>query len=121
MARVVALVPDLLFGSRLVAALSAAGHEVRLCSSDSEAGEATGAADVLVVDVTGAGVDGPGLMAGLRDAGELEGKATLALYSHVDAQARAEAEGAGFDLVVPRSRMARDAAGVVDRLVAGPA
>ena len=33
---------------------------------------------------------------------------TLAFYSHVEVDVRAQAEQAGFDLVVPRSRMARE-------------
>ena len=36
------------------------------------------------------------------------GPPTLGFYSHVDVETRRRAESAGFDLVVPRSRMARD-------------
>jgi hypothetical protein len=36
----------------------------------------------------------------------------------VDARARERAEQAGFDLVVPRSRMAREGADLVTRLAA---
>jgi hypothetical protein len=36
----------------------------------------------------------------------------------VDADTRRRAEAAGFDLVVPRSRMAREGAALVDRLLA---
>jgi hypothetical protein len=41
---------------------------------------------------------------------------TLAFYSHVETEVRVQAEGAGFDLVVPRSRMAREGAALVGRL-----
>ena len=41
---------------------------------------------------------------------------TLGFYSHVDAHVRERAEQAGFDLVVPRSRMAREGAELVERL-----
>jgi hypothetical protein len=41
----------------------------------------------------------------------------LAFYSHVEADVRAQAEQAGFDLVIPRSRMAREGAALVGRLV----
>ncbi len=44
---------------------------------------------------------------------------TLAFYSHVEVDVRARAEQAGFDLVVPRSRMAREGASLVSRLVQG--
>ncbi len=43
---------------------------------------------------------------------------TLGFYSHVDQDTRTRAEEAGFDLVVPRSRMAREMGALVDRLVA---
>jgi len=40
----------------------------------------------------------------------------LGFYSHVDAEVRERAERAGFDLVVPRSRMAREGAALVAAL-----
>jgi len=36
------------------------------------------------------------------------GPPCLGFYSHVDVETRRRAEAAGFDLVVPRSRMARE-------------
>ena len=44
---------------------------------------------------------------------------TLAFYSHVEAHVRVQAVQAGFDLVIPRSRMAREGASLVTRLVEG--
>jgi hypothetical protein len=43
---------------------------------------------------------------------------TLAFYSHVENEVREQALGAGFDMVVPRSRMAREGAALVERLSA---
>jgi hypothetical protein len=43
-------------------------------------------------------------------------QATVAFFSHVERDGRAEAQAAGFDLVVPRSRMGRAAAELVDQL-----
>jgi DNA-binding NarL/FixJ family response regulator len=125
MARVLALVPDLLFGSRVQAALQTAGHEVELIGDATrltERLEDTGAqpAAVLVVDLTSEDLDGAALVRSLSDAGELEGVRTLGFFSHVDTDTRELAEQAGFDLVVPRSRMAREGAALVARL-AGPA
>jgi hypothetical protein len=45
------------------------------------------------------------------------GPRTLAFFSHVEGDVRAAADAAGFDLVVPRSRMARAASALVDELV----
>ena len=47
---------------------------------------------------------------------ELDRTRTLAFYSHVEQETRERAEAAGFDLVVPRSRMAREGAALVSRL-----
>ena len=45
-----------------------------------------------------------------------DGPRTLGFYSHVDTATRERAVDAGFDLVVPRSRMAREGAKLVTRL-----
>jgi hypothetical protein len=124
MARVLALVPDLLFGSRVQGALTAAGHEVELIGDERRLrerlgdGAAPAAVVVLVVDLTDAGLDGAGIVEVLSREGGLQGVRTLAFYSHVDVPARERAEQAGFDLVVPRSRMAREGAELVTRLTA---
>jgi DNA-binding response OmpR family regulator len=123
MARVLALVPDLLFGSRVQAALTAAGYDVELIADaraardrlDDDEAAAAGAA-VLVVDLTNEDLDGAALVESLAAAGLLSGTRTLGFYAHVDAPVRARAVQAGFDLVVPRSRMAREGAELVARL-----
>ena len=51
MARVVAHVPDLLFGSKVQGMLAAAGHDVALVASVDGARKHAGAVDVLVVDL----------------------------------------------------------------------
>jgi DNA-binding NarL/FixJ family response regulator len=107
-ARVVAFIPDLLFGSNVVGALQTAGHEVNLSSAPA------GDADVLVVDLTS---DVAERIEAAR-AVKKPGLKTLAFYSHVEADVRRAAERAGFDLVVPRSRMAREGPALVQRLVA---
>jgi CheY-like chemotaxis protein len=118
MARVLAHVPDLLFGSKVQGLLSAGGHDVALVGSEPAVREAIAASDVLVVDLTADDVAGIALLEGLRADDALGDSRTLAFYSHVDADVRTRAIAAGFDLVVPRSRMAREGAALVDRLVA---
>jgi hypothetical protein len=103
MTRVAVLVPDLLFGSQVEGALRAAGHEVLR-------GDAQGV-DVLVVDLTADDVD-------IEALGQRADVATLGFYPHVQVEVRARAEAAGFDLVVPRSRMNREGPALVDRLAA---
>ena len=114
MARVALLCPDLLFGSKVEGGLRAAGHEV--IRHDEPGAAVAAGADVLVVDLTAAEFDGPGLLPGLREGGKLGPARALGVYPHVDQETRARAEAAGYDLVVPRSRMAREAAALVERL-----
>jgi hypothetical protein len=112
-ARVVAFVPDLLFGSNVVGALRAAGHEPILASNLETLREDLTGADALVVDLT---FDASDRIEQIRVRRPPD-VPILAFYSHVEADVRALAEQAGFELVVPRSRMAREGAQLVDRLV----
>jgi hypothetical protein len=109
-ARVVAFIPDLLFGSNVQGALGAGGHEVELVGTL----DAGVDADVLVVDLTADALARIEQAAAARP----PGVPVLAFYSHVEADVKRQAENAGFELVVPRSRMAREGAALVDRLSA---
>jgi hypothetical protein len=126
MARVVALCADLMFGSKLVAQLAAAGEQLEL-SGDVRAvrerlSSGEGARRVLVVDLTDEELGGTAFVRSLRSDPQAGGSApdglrTLGFYAHVDRAARERAERAGFDLVVPRSRMAREGAELVVSLL----
>ena len=123
MTRVLALVADLMFGSRLAAAMNGAGLQLELVADEQRVRErladpAAGAWDVLVVDLTDADIDGAALVRSLGGSGELGTTRTLGFYAHVDPSTRERAVQAGFDLVVPRSRMARESAALVERLSA---
>jgi CheY-like chemotaxis protein len=147
-ARVIALVPDLLFGSQVQGSLKAAGHDVALAGDEAkvrerlaeggaeaggEGGDKAGAAapegmepgagdgTVLVIDLTDDRFDGAAILEALVADGALAGVSTLAFYSHVDAAVRERALQAGFDLVVPRSRMAREGPALVGGLAGGAA
>lgn len=120
MARVLALMPDLLFGSKVQAALTAAGHDVEVTGDELAARVGAPDADVLVVDLTTDAIDGSTLVESMRVDGELGATRTLGFYSHVDVAVRERALDAGFDLVVPRSRMNREAAELVTRLAEDP-
>jgi hypothetical protein len=95
-ARVAVVVPDLLFGSRVEGGLRAAGHEV----VGVDAGPAVVVADVEAVD--------PATVPGTR---------RLGFYPHVQPELKKRAFEAGFDIVVPRSRIARELPELVDRLL----
>ena len=112
MARILACA-DLFFGSKIEATLAAAGHEVEVTSLDSRA-ERKGAsrADLVVLDLDALEREGSGRPVGLP-----QGVPVLAYYSHVEAQTRRRGEEAGYELVVPRSRMAREMPALVARLL----
>ena len=106
-------------------ALVAAGHDVELIVDggrlrDRLADGAAPEADVLVVDLTDAQLDAAAVVAALNGEGELDTTRTLGFYSHVEADARERAERAGVELVVPRSRMAREGAELISTLLASP-
>ncbi|MGD1057787.1 MAG: hypothetical protein ABR992_10300 [Solirubrobacteraceae bacterium] len=127
MARVLVLTRDLLFGSNVQGALTLAGNEVELVgdesrlrerlAADGDGARAPAAAVVLVADLTDGELNGAGIVSSLRADGSLGATRTLAFYSHVEVAARESAERAGFDLVVARSRMAREGAELVAGLL----
>lgn len=121
MSRAVVLIADLLFGSRVQSDLRAAGHEVELVAGQEALESRLAGADVLVVDLTDEALEGPQVVEALREAyGAAAARPrTLGFYSHVDTETRERAQRAGFDLVVPRSRMAREGGELVGRLAAG--
>ena len=105
MAKIVALTPDLLLGSKVEAMLKAAGHDVALSPGLQEA--QLDDAELVVADL---------------DAEDSEALASLGVpvlgyYSHVNAETKEASEAAGIDLAVPRSRMARELPQLVDRLL----
>jgi hypothetical protein len=104
-ARVVAVTSDLLLGSKVEAMLSASGHEVTLSPSFQEA--PWDGAELVVADVDIVNAEA---LVGL-------GIPVLGYYSHVNAETRQTAEAAGVDLVVPRSRMARELPQLVEQLL----
>ena len=107
MARVVAVAPDLLLGSRIEGMLGAAGHDATLSSSLAEA--PLDDAELVVADLD---EESPEALAGL-------GVPVLGYYSHVDAETRQAALDAGVDMVVPRSRMSRELPALVEELLRG--
>jgi len=117
MARVAALIPDLLFGSKVQSALQDAGHEVDLITGELEAWDEVGGIDLLVVDLTSPDIDGVEVFETLATGGELHAVRSLGFFAHVEPEVRERALQAGFDLVVPRSRMAREGARLVEGLL----
>jgi hypothetical protein len=106
MATVAALIADLMFASRVEETLRAAGHDVVVVPTI-EALEDQSGADLVIADL--AEIDPSALQ---RTASPV-----LGFYSHVDVDTRRRAEAAGIDVVVPRSRMAREMPELVESLL----
>jgi hypothetical protein len=94
-ARVALRIPDLMLHSRVLEVLRQGGHEI-----------VSEGAQVLVVDVMD--VDAESVVHGAP--------ALLGVFAHTQPEVRERALAAGFDLVVPRSRMVREGAELVARL-----
>ncbi|HEY8502405.1 MAG TPA: hypothetical protein VIL21_06940 [Solirubrobacterales bacterium] len=105
MARVLSISTDLMLGSRVQETLTAAGHEVTASPSLEES--TWDGIELIVADLD---VENPEALVGL-------GMPVLGYYSHVDVDTKKTAEAAGVDLVVPRSRMARELPALVERLL----
>ena len=105
MAHVLSISTDLMLGSKVEAQLSAAGHEVTTSPSIEESTWED--IDLIVADLD---VENPEALVGL-------GMPVLGYYSHVDVETKKTAEAAGVDLVVPRSRMARELPALVEGLL----
>ena len=106
MATVQILTDDLLFGSRLAAELGGAGHATALGVAVDRG------ADAIVADLTH---DAEARIAALVAAPH---PPVLAFYSHVEVAVRERALAAGLELVVPRSRIAREGPALLAALLA---
>jgi hypothetical protein len=102
-ARVLAIAPDLMLASRVEESLRAVGHEVTVASSLPAPAEA----DLIICDLD---ATDPTAVAAA-------GPPALGFYSHVDVATKQAAEAAGIDLIVPRSRMARELPALVADLL----
>jgi DNA-binding NarL/FixJ family response regulator len=111
MAHVHVLSDDLLFGSRLQADLTAAGHEVTLGPQPQRDAQA------IVADLTH---DADGRLETLATvlASTPPRPAILAFFAHVEPGVRERALAAGVDQAVPRSRIAREGPALLAALLA---
>lgn len=103
MARIVAVVSDLMLASRVKESLAAAGHEVSVTPTLPQPVQA----DAIVCDLDAVNAD----------AIASTGIPSLGFYSHVEVETKARAQKAGIDVVVPRSRMSRELPQLVEALL----
>jgi transposase len=103
MAKVLAIVTDLMLASRVEEGLRAAGHEVSVAPALPDPLEA----DAIVCDLDTADIDALAAAA----------IPVLGFYSHVDVETKRTAEAAGITQAIPRSRMARELPALVNKLL----
>lgn len=105
MARVVAIVSDLMLASRVTTSLTGAGHEVEQTSAIP--------AELDAVDLVVADLD----VAEPEALGDV-GVPVIGFYQHTDTDTKARADAAGLAFAVPRSRMVRELPELAERVLA---
>jgi hypothetical protein len=105
MARIAALVQDLMLASRVRTSLEASGHEVE---QDATLPDELDGIDLLVADLDAVP---PEPLAEV-------GVPVIGFYQHTDVGTKARADEAGLAIVVPRSRMVRELPELVARQLA---
>jgi hypothetical protein len=102
MARIAAVVADLMLASRVRTSLEASGHEVE---QDASLPDELDGIDLVVADLDS--VEAEAL-------GELE-LPVIGFYQHTDSDTKRRADRAGLAFAVPRSRMVRELPELVAR------
>jgi hypothetical protein len=105
MARIAALVGDLMLASRVRASLEASGHEVE---QGAEVPDELDGIDAVVADLDAVP---PERLAEV-------GVPVIGFYQHTDVDTKKRADEAGLAFAVPRSRMARELPELVERALA---
>jgi hypothetical protein len=105
MARIAALVQDLMLASRVRTSLESSGHEVE---QDTDVPDELDGIDLVVADLDAVAPD---------RLGEL-GVPVIGFYQHTDVDTKKRAEEAGLAFAVPRSRMVRELPALVERALA---
>lgn len=103
MARILALVEELMLASRVEGALRLSGHEVEVRGPIPQ----DEVFDLIVCDL-----DTADLTAIAK-----RPEPAIGFYSHLDVEARSGAKAAGIEMVIPRSRMSRELPKLVERLL----
>jgi hypothetical protein len=102
MARIAAVVRDLMLASRVQTSLEASGHEVE---QDTELPDELDGIDLVVADLDAVA---PEALAELS-------VPVIGFYQHTDAETKRRADAAGLPIAVPRSRMVRELPELVGR------
>jgi CheY-like chemotaxis protein len=111
--RVVAVVDDMFFASKIRAVAEAVGVEISFVRSKEALVEKARDAQLIVVDLHNQKVDAIALAKDLKADEELRAIPIIGFFSHVETELRTNALAAGFDQVLPRSAFSRDLASIL--------
>ena len=113
----VLLCADLLFGSKVEALIAGAGLTCVTCTTAKACEPLLPAATLLIVDLSDESFDACATLRSWHSDELLGSATTLGYYQHVDDATRVAALEAGFDQVVPRSRLFREGSSLIARLL----
>lgn len=108
--RILAVVDDMFFASKIRAAAEAVGVEISFPRSKEALVEKAreSAPQLILVDLHNQKLDPVALAKELKGNEELGGIQLVGFFSHVETQLRQNALAAGFDQVLPRSVFSKD-------------
>lgn len=106
--RVVAVVDDMFFASKIRAVAEAVGVEISFPRSKETLVEKAREAQLILVDLHNQRFDAVGVAMELKAIDELRAIPMVGFFSHIETDLQRNALAAGFDQVLPRSVFARD-------------
>lgn len=111
--RVVAVVDDMFFASKIRAVAEATGVEISFPRSKEALVEKAREAQLILVDLHNQKFDPVELAKELKADEQLRAVPMVGFFSHVETELQRNALAAGFDQVLPRSAFSRDLAEIL--------
>ena len=111
--RVVAVVDDMFFASKIRAVAEAVGVEISFPRSKEALIEKAREAKLIVVDLHNQKFDPVSVAKDLKSDEELRAIPMVGFFSHVETELQRNALAAGFDRVLPRSVFSKDLAAIL--------
>lgn len=105
---IVAVVDDMFFASKIRAVAEAVGVEISFPRTKEVLLEKARGAQLILVDLHNQKFDPVGLAADLKSDEQLQAIPLIGFFSHVQTDLQRNAQAAGFDQVLPRSRFVED-------------
>jgi hypothetical protein len=114
MTKLAVITDDLMWGSSALGIASAAEMSASMIPPGAPIPADT---TVIAIDLASTGFDGLSVAADLSSDPAVAGKPKIGVYSHVDIETKRRADEIGFDLVLPRSRFAREGGKLIKSLL----